>query len=249
MQELVEKTDKFMQKHNFTRHVLLGGLKTDEHVDRMLGEAAKSLINISKHIEAQMLIHDDLRLRRSQLLIEELGETVQALADKNEIEVLDGLSDLGFVTIGTAIAFALPFIRGLNEICDSNLTKNARKKDDIRLRDKGADYKPPNLKEILNRHRHRMSHLYVQARRTHCITGQVKFIPVRIERRWHDSLDSWWIAITEGGVTGYESMRTVDVKECRDGWHACAGTHKRWDELFLPAKSMLEIQSWLETQT
>jgi NTP pyrophosphatase (non-canonical NTP hydrolase) len=96
---------------------------------------------------------DDTRLRRAQILVEELAETIEAMAHCDEVAFLDGLSDLMFVTIGTAISFGLPITEGLTEVCKSNLTKRPRKDGDIRLRDKGPDYVAPDMQKILLEHR------------------------------------------------------------------------------------------------
>jgi len=87
---------------------------------------------------------------RAQIMIEELAETIEAMITKNEVSLLDGLADLQFVTLGTAITFGMPIEEAHLEVCRSNLTKDVRKlHQDPRLRDKGADYQPPNLKDLL----------------------------------------------------------------------------------------------------
>ena len=92
--------------------------------------------------------------------------------------------------------------------------------------------------------------LKVLAIRTHCISGISKNIEVTIAQRYWPSLESWWIEILSGAVTGYESMEVRNLKgRTKDGWSACAGTKGRWDTLFLPPQSMQRIYDWsLETK-
>lgn len=63
------------------------------------------------------LIHDqppedhpipiEVALLRYRLILEELGETAVAFHDKNLIEMADGLTDLYYVLIGTAVSYGL----------------------------------------------------------------------------------------------------------------------------------------------
>jgi hypothetical protein len=89
-------------------------------------------------------------MHRAQLMVEELGETIEAMAKLDDVALVDGLSDLQFVTIGASEAFGLPTEAGLNEVCDSNLTKDPRSDADHRLRDKGPNYRPPNILRVLD---------------------------------------------------------------------------------------------------
>lgn len=52
-----------------------------------------------------------------------------------------------------------------------------------------------------------------------------------------------WLYL-RGGPTGFESIQVSE--ETRDivgeyGWHACAGTSERWDELYIPAGEMKRV--------
>ena len=244
MQEQFEKTKKFMLKINDPVNESLPEYKTNVFVSEYLKDVAKNcLLSIAKDME-DMLCHDqDPRLLRAELMIEELGEAILGLANCDEAETLDGLSDLGFVTIGTAVTFGLPIVDGIDEVCDSNLTKTRRKNGDPRLRDKGDDYVPPNMARIISLHRG----IDVRVQRTNCVgVGQTYQMTVKVKRKYHEELRSWWIYVI-GGVTGYESMREDDVKTHNvDGWCACAGTSGKYDTLFFPAAAMKEIQEWLE---
>lgn len=94
----------------------------------------------------------DPRLLRAHLMLEELAETIEGLAQRNELKVLDGLADLSYVTHGTAVTFGLPLDAAFDEVHRSNMTKGVRH-GDVRLRTKGEDYQPPDLQRVLDCHR------------------------------------------------------------------------------------------------
>lgn len=94
-----------------------------------------------------------MREHRAGLVLEETGELIEALANGDEVAVLDALADLNYVVNGTAIAFSLPIERAFNEIHWSNMTKTKRSPDDTAFLHKGADYRPPQLKQIIEEHR------------------------------------------------------------------------------------------------
>lgn len=99
--------------------------------------------------------HEDKRYLRAHLLCEELGEFLHALSLGKEVEALDGLVDLLYVLIGTAITFNWPLIEAFNEVHRSNMTKRPQENDPhkARVRDKGPEYSPANLKAVLERTR------------------------------------------------------------------------------------------------
>jgi len=243
-----EKTKIFHCKQGFSINKDLTEYKKNVNMSLFLKDIGNMCINNATAMEAMMKVDHDPRLARVQLMVEELGETILGLAHCDELETLDGLADLEFVTKGAAIAFGLPLPAAVDEICKSNLTKAKRSKDDIRLRDKGESYVPPNLKRILALHRG----VKVTAVRTNCMTGIVKDIEVLVNKKESGGISptgEWWICIIEGGVTGYESMRVSNVTDERHqtgGWSACTGTMGRWDALFLPATSMQKIAEWLK---
>ena len=108
----------------------------------------QQLILISKRIEAKLHKYD-VRWLRAHLMLEELGELISAMAGKDDVNTLDGLSDLLYVVLGTALVFNLPIIKGLEEAHKSNMTKT---KSDMRLRSRGKDYIPPDFEKILKEH-------------------------------------------------------------------------------------------------
>ena len=92
-----------------------------------------------------------------------------------------------------------------------------------------------------------MKTIDINAIRTNSITGKKKDVMLKVAKEFHESLDSWWIKIVDGGVTGYESCQ-VDTLErtTKGGWSACAGTKGRWDSLFIPEIEMQKIQDNLD---
>lgn len=105
---------------------------------------------------------NDYRFMRMHLILEECAETVQALCGTDEVELIDGIADLVYVLAGTAVTFNLPFEEAFEEVHKSNMTKNTARErekcdvDDVRLRNKGKDYVPPNLREVLRQWRKRI---------------------------------------------------------------------------------------------
>lgn len=94
-----------------------------------------------------------------------------------------------------------------------------------------------------------MSTIKVKAIRTNCCNGEERVVDAAIERHYHTcNLNSWWIAIIEGGVTGYESMAEDRVESMVSGWSACAGTKNSWDKLFISGEEMMKVAEWIKQQ-
>lgn len=114
-------------------------------------EAAQAVLDIAADMEDN--IQDDPRWLRMHLILEEVGEACMAMANGQEIELLDGLADTLYVLLGTAVMFDLPLGNAFAEVHSSNMTKTRKSDDPGRVRDKGKDFKPPNLEEVLRVHR------------------------------------------------------------------------------------------------
>ena len=155
MKTQIQKVRSFHRKQKFPCDKDLTSYKDDEETTSYLNDIASEILTSATMMENRMKREDhyDLRIARAQLMIEELGEIILGLANCDEVLTLDGLGDLAFVTIGTAVSFGLPLSEGLEEVCESNLTKSPHKKDDSRVRDKGPDYRPPNLRKVMALHR------------------------------------------------------------------------------------------------
>jgi predicted HAD superfamily Cof-like phosphohydrolase len=95
---------------------------------------------------------DVVKLRIS-LINEELDELVDAIHDKDIVEVADALADILYVTYGTGVAFGIDLDACLAEVHRSNMTKLGEDGKPIRRKDgkivKGPNYERPNLKPIL----------------------------------------------------------------------------------------------------
>lgn len=87
---------------------------------------------------------------RIKLMREELQELEHAINNDDIIEVADGLGDLLYVVLGTAVAYGINLPEVFDEIHRSNMTKFI---DGYRRADgkwiKGPSYTPPNLAPIL----------------------------------------------------------------------------------------------------
>lgn len=86
----------------------------------------------------------------------------------------------------------------------------------------------------------------VRAVRENNLTGLISIVKVTLECRFRDGQPV--VSIADGGVTGGESVYADEYfLSCspRNGWCACAGTHGRWDRLFVPPKEMREALSTL----
>lgn len=148
--------EKFHAKNGF---MINGDLEKDnesgsEELEReLLNEAASEMLKVS--IKMQRLMEKEFystRIERAQIMIEELAEIVEALITRDEVALLDGLADLQFVLLGTAITYDMPIEDAHLEVCRSNLSKKKRETRG-KLTDKGPDYEPPKLKELLEEYR------------------------------------------------------------------------------------------------
>ena len=92
----------------------------------------------------------DLRALRLHLIVEEVAELAGAFETSNEVEMIDALADLVYVAVGTAVAYGVDLDGAFECVHQSNMTKAVAKPDDIRLRDKGDTYTPPDLRAFRN---------------------------------------------------------------------------------------------------
>ena len=145
MNSELEMVREFMVKHN---HDI--GVALPEHVNVELNRIADRLYAFAEQLEARIATSCDPRTIRAQLLCEELAETFDAMAIGDETLLLDGLTDLLYVTLGTSVSFDLPIVPAFYEVHRSNMTKQC---DDVRVRHKGKEYKQPDLRSILDAHR------------------------------------------------------------------------------------------------
>lgn len=98
----------------------------------------------------------DERLWRAWLMLEELTEVIEAMAENNEEKLADGLGDLAYVVKGTAVTFGIPMVEVFEEIHKANMLK--KKRDPLtnpRMRDKGCGWKRPDIAGAIKKGRER----------------------------------------------------------------------------------------------
>jgi len=89
-----------------------------------------------------------MELVRCHIIIEEIGETIIAVANGDEIEAADGIGDSIVVLLGLAVICNLPIDSIMKEIQKSNMSKEfydeigGRKKSIY----KGKNYSPPDIR-------------------------------------------------------------------------------------------------------
>jgi phosphoribosyl-ATP pyrophosphohydrolase len=126
-----------------------------DHPIEMLVSIGDSLKALANKLEGPACTDSDKRWLRAHLLIEELGETIYAIGQGDEQETLDGLTDLLYVLLGTAVTFDLPLDRAFVDVHLSNMSKERQDTDPHgeRVRDKGPGYQPPDLEKVLEDYR------------------------------------------------------------------------------------------------
>lgn len=139
---------EFHERHAFAVNSKLAA-ESDGDVTERLVCAAYSTRIMARDFEVKAGVTGSLRLLRAHLMMEELSEAMQALADCDELQLLDALCDLAYVVEGTGVAYGLPMEAAFAEVHRSNMTKAVRKAGDVRLRDKGRGYVPPDLARVL----------------------------------------------------------------------------------------------------
>lgn len=86
---------------------------------------------------------------RQELIAEEAAETAFAIETGNLAEIADGLADLIYVCLGTALEFGIPLHEIFNEVHRSNMRKvgGATREDGKILKPDG--WEPPDIERIL----------------------------------------------------------------------------------------------------
>lgn len=95
------------------------------------------------------LLDDNSFLRRTKLIMEEYTELLDAHMFGDLIEFADGLADLTYVVLGTAVEAGMPFDPIWNEVHRSNMTKEGGYLDKSGKFIKPPTYSPANLRPIL----------------------------------------------------------------------------------------------------
>lgn len=149
MKTFEEQYREFAAKHGFpTDEPLKPGTPWLHTAVRAVGGIT---VDFAKTMEGWNVMplgdHDRLLVTRVALMLEELGELIQALAESDREGAMDGLADLAYVVTGTAVAYGVPLTEAFAEVHRSNMTKAVRTPQD-RLRDKGSEYRPPDWSKL-----------------------------------------------------------------------------------------------------
>ena len=152
MHDAMKRVEAFHIKNGFPVGVPLAYDHTKDQILEMVATVLAALARICSFEFSRTPLA--IELLRAHLMLEELGETIEGLKESSQLKVLDGLADLVYVAVGTAVTFNLPLPEALIEVCRSNMTKERQSNDreGHRLRDKGPNYEPPDLMSILQKH-------------------------------------------------------------------------------------------------
>lgn len=86
---------------------------------------------------------------RASLMTEEVVETNDALLDDDLVEVADGLCDLIYVALGTAVACGIDLEPLFAEVHATNMAKTAGSVRSDGKREKPPGWQPPRIAELL----------------------------------------------------------------------------------------------------
>lgn len=157
MKETQKKVSEFHTRHKFPIGIPLQANKNVSWLLMLL--ICKVMIRLSKLAIWYWKISGANKdsFYRIHLMLEELAEMMEGINNGNLIKAADGLGDTLYVVIGTGVVYALPAHEICVEVCRSNETKQRRTKDNIRLRDKGKNWQPPNFERALKIGRKRLN--------------------------------------------------------------------------------------------
>ena len=121
---------------------------------RLIRDTAAKTATLAQTLEDNLKAYGELDVKalRLHLILEEVSELATALMNSDTTGAADALADLLYVALGSAVAFRLPIDLIFAEVHRSNMTKGQGSKEDPRLRDKGSEYEPPQIEEILRAH-------------------------------------------------------------------------------------------------
>lgn len=176
----------FHNKHGFPCDMNLRQAPVREDTVKLL-DIAETLAKLAEQIKPIALASQkqgDERLYRTHLIVEEVAEAVQAMGQGDEVELADATADLRYVTLGTDVTFGIPSEAVDHEVHKSNMSKAVRDKTkDPRMKNKGPNYKPPDIAAALESGR-RMSKWNAALRRNHNeALGQTEGSQVHIQQQ------------------------------------------------------------------
>ena len=113
----------------------------------------KGLLFMAKGLVPVAIEQGDLgdeRMRRCQLMLEELAELICALDDKDPVAAVDALGDCLYVILGTAVTYGLPAEEIFTTIHSSNMSKTRDEGDPrMKAKDLARGYFPPDTTKVL----------------------------------------------------------------------------------------------------
>ena len=98
--------------------------------------------------ELPWMLNIEAKKRRLALIAEELAELKSALLVNDMIETVDAIADLLYVVIGTAVELGVDIEPFFDEVHASNLSKGGGHKRNDGKWVKPETYTPPNLKRV-----------------------------------------------------------------------------------------------------
>ena len=171
----------------------------------------------------------DRRLIRAKLMVSELAEVLEALANRDDVALADGLTDLHYVVTGTSLTYNIPEAEVFEEVHASNMTKDTAQ--DAVVNHSGArgkdapEYRPPDIRKALEAARAATGLIRRQAYRegNRLATrdgrrvGNATVVDVSEDKRFESII---YLARTEFGVE-----LKITESEAADLFHV-----KTWDE-------------------
>ena len=88
-----------------------------------------------------------VQMLRMDLLDEEVSELHEAVEKGDIAKIADGIADIAYVVVGTAVAYGIPFDAVFAEVHRSNMTKINTPAEAKLV--KGPGYEPPRIAEVL----------------------------------------------------------------------------------------------------
>lgn len=148
---------EFMKKKGLLARLPTSRLSSESSSDltsNVLNDAALNVNAVESQLKACYLKVP--RIIRAGFMVEELREVLDALAKADEVELADGLADLLYVVLGTAVQFEIPLQEVFEEVHRSNMSKcGVDERNPLLKSGKGATYSPPDVAGALARGRAR----------------------------------------------------------------------------------------------
>lgn len=146
MDKQLKQVEEFHRKHGFPVGVDFQIIQ-DVQVQQELENVSECAV-----ADAKLLIGSPcIAAQRASLILEEAGEIGIALANHDMVELADGLADLMYVVLGTAVAYSIPLEKLFDEVHRSNMTKNVCNEPLLKGSvSKGEGYSPPDIAGILS---------------------------------------------------------------------------------------------------